>query len=207
MPLLFKHTNLRMGVWCISETPELLCDLLGPDSIYLPIPEKFHSEKRQKEWLAARLLVKELLGEESLISYQPNGAPYLPAYPFYSISISHTKGYAAVLIREQANTGIDIEYRGDRILRIRRKFMSSEEDKTIDVSHESDHLLLYWCAKETLFKMIGEEGVDFRSHLHVDTFEYRDEGEIVAHETRTSRNVTFRLKYKVTPDYVLVWSE
>ena len=50
-----------------------------------------------------------MLGRETPVAYHPDGIPYLPDADLH-ISISHTKGYAAVLLDTQPRIGIDIEY-------------------------------------------------------------------------------------------------
>lgn len=84
--------------------------------------------------------------------------------------------------------------------------MNQEEEEAIDLNHEIEHLLIYWCAKETLFKMIGQEDVDFCRHLHVKPFLYAESGTFVVQETRTQENAFFKLGYSVTPGFVLTWS-
>lgn len=95
--------------------------------------------------------LQELTGGSALIAYHPNGAPYLSGSSLH-ISISHTKGYAAVLLQDHPAAGIDIEYRSERVSRIRSRFMNPEEEAGIDKEYETEHLLLHWCAKETLLK-------------------------------------------------------
>ena len=84
--------------------------------------------------------------------------------------------------------------------------MNPEEEAGIDKEHETEHLLLHWCAKETLFKMIGREEVDFLHHLHVRPFPYAKEGSFTVYETRTEEGAVYRLDYLVTPDFVLTRS-
>ena len=105
-----------------------------------------------------------------------------------------------------AAAGIDIEYRSDRVLKIRSRFMNPEEEASLDREHEAEHLLLHWCAKETLFKMIGREEVDFLKHLHVRAFPYAEEGSFWVQETRTEAGAAYILNYLVAPDFVLTWS-
>ena len=154
---------------------------------------------------ASRVLLQELTGGPARIAYRPDGAPFLPDLPLH-ISISHTKGYAAVLLQERPAAGIDIEYRSGRVSKIRSRFMNPEEEAGIDKEHETEHLLLHWCAKETLFKMIGREEVDFLRHLHVRPFPYAEEGSFTVYETRTGQGAVYQLNYLVTPDFVLTRS-
>ncbi len=202
MPLLFKHNEPLWGVWKIEESSEELLYLLSRKIDYQPFLDNMRTENRKKEWLATRLLTKKLLNKEVRIDYHLNGAPYLPNENL-QISISHTKGFVAVILSKDSTPGIDIEYRGDRILKIHSKFMSKDEYSKIDKKHEAEHLLLYWCAKETLFKIIQQEGVDFIDHLHIHPFPYNEEGSLLASETRTEQTASYQLKYYVFPDFVV----
>ena len=163
------------------------------------------TEKRRQEWLASRVLLKELIGEELLIAYHDDGAPYLPGSSL-SLSISHTNGYAAVLLQDQETAGIDIEYHSNRVLKIRSRFMSPEEDASVCPDHVVEHLLIHWCVKEALFKMIRQQDVDFIKHLHVEPFTYANSGQIRANETRTPETLSYTLNYEVFPAFVLVYS-
>mgnify|MGYP001523120341 CR=1 FL=1 len=182
MPLLMKHTGPLWGIWKIEEPSEVLLALLQNRKEYLPQLELIRTEQRRREWLASRVLLQELTGGSALIAYHPNGAPYLSGSSLH-ISISHTKGYAAVLLQDHP-----------------------EEEAGIDKEYETEHLLLHWCAKETLFKMVGYEEVDFLRHLHVCPFPYAEKGSFTVYETRTGERTVYRLNYLVTPDFVLTRS-
>lgn len=200
-----KHTGPLWGIWKIDESSETLFSLLRNPEEYLSQLELIRAEQRRREWLASRVLLQELMGVPARIAYHPNGAPYLPDSPLH-ISISHTKGYAVVLLQKCPAAGIDIEYRSERVLNIRNRFMTTQEEMGIDKEHETEHLLLHWCAKETLFKMIGQEEVDLLHHLHVCPFPYTEEGGFTVFETRTQESTVYRLDYLVTSDFVLTWS-
>ena len=180
MPVLFKYTEPLLGVWKIEESSEELLSMLEQSSEYLPFLQQIKTEKRRQEWLASRVLLKELAGEELLIAYHDDGAPYLPDSSL-SLSISHTNGYAAVLLQEQGAVGIDIEYRSDRVLKIRSRFMSPEENASVGPDYETEH-------------------------LHVEPFVYADSGQIKAVETRTEDALSYTLRYEVRPDFILVYS-
>ena len=84
---------------------------------------------RKLEWLAVRVLLYTMLGEEKEIHYYSNGGPYL-ADGSFSISISHTKGYVAVLLSEPGKrVGIDIECYSERVRKVAHKFMREDEKK------------------------------------------------------------------------------
>lgn len=161
MALLYKQFSPLHGVWKMEESSDEFLGMLEHKADYSSFLERVSVEKRRQERLASRVLLKELLGEEVRVDYHSTGAPFLACVPLY-ISISHTKDYVAVIL-DKRPTGIDIEYRSDRILKIRSRFMNPEEEAGIDLEHEVEHLLIHWCAKETLFKIIGQREWTFKS--------------------------------------------
>jgi phosphopantetheinyl transferase len=204
MPLFLQHTEPLWGVWKIEESSgELLQRLEQRESRLLP--PGIRTERRQQERLAVRVLLKELLGEETPIAYRANGAPFLPEKKLY-LSITHTQGYAAVMLDEQHPVGIDMEYRSKRILKLRSRFMNPEEERMIQEEQAAEHLLVCWCAKETLFKLMGQREVDFRSHLHLHPFACKESGRLTATETRTSRRASYALDYIVNTYFAMTWS-
>jgi phosphopantetheinyl transferase len=204
MPLYLKQTEPLLGVWKIDESAGELLSLLSRRDAYLPSLACMRTERRKQEWLAARVLLKELLGEELLIAYRTDGAPYLAESKLH-ISISHTKSYAAVAVNESAPTGIDIEYPGKRILKVRSRFMNPEEEAMLDPSRGAEHLLICWCAKETLFKLIGRPDVDFRRHLHLSPFPCGESGSLTATESRTPQAASYLLHYLSNRYFAIVW--
>lgn len=200
MALFLTHKNPFWGVWKMEESTEKLLSRLN----HPPLPPDIQSERRRQEWLAVRVLLKELLGEEPRIAYRSNGAPYLPDRKLY-ISISHTKGYVAVILDERFPVGIDVEYLSDRVHKVRSRFLCPEEEEMIDAGHETEHLLVCWCAKETLFKLIGQNEVDLRRHLRLSPFAYNTSGCFIA-ETRKPHKALYTLSYIVNKYFVMTWS-
>jgi phosphopantetheinyl transferase len=205
MPLFLKHTEPLWGVWKIEESRDEMLSHFAQRAADL-LPADMRAEKRQQEWLAVRLLLRDLLGEETRIAYRPNGAPFLPEKNLH-ISISHTRGYAAVILSEQAPVGIDIEYLSDRVLKVRSRFMRPEEEAMIDAGHEVEHSLVCWCAKETLFKLIGRQEVDLREHIHIRPFPFTESsGSLTVGENRTPQAASYVLHYIVNKYFAMTWS-
>lgn len=204
MPLIQKETIPLWGIWKIDETSDELLSQLEHHEWYLPFLQQHSMENRKKEWLAARVLLKELMGREVRISYLEQGAPYLPKEQLH-ISISHTKGYAAVLLGQNAALGIDIEYISDRVRKITSKFMSDEEMQHLDSEMETTHILLHWSAKETIFKALHREEVNFKHDLHISPFALSLSGQFDAMETRTLAHNKYVVNYQVTDNYVVTF--
>lgn len=205
MPLLLENNNPFFGVWKIEESSSTLFSMLKHPEIYEKELEHKRTESRRCEWLAARVLLEHLAGGFHEVKYDINGAPFIEDKNVY-ISISHTKGYAAVLIQDHPHAGIDIEQRSERVLKVQKRFINKKEEESIDSNNPIEQLLVYWCAKETLFKMIGEKEVDFLKHLHVHPFEYDIKGRLKTSETRTIFCRDYEMIYMIEKDFVLTAS-
>jgi phosphopantetheinyl transferase len=144
------------------------------------------------------------------ISYQKNGAPFLPDSA-YGISISHTRGFAAVLLSENPRPGIDIEYHSERAWKLRERYMHEDElafirssgNYKFPTAKSTEIATLCWCAKETAYKALGETAVDFSEHFCIEPFEPLKEGVLLLHERRTEQKRRFSITYRITEDFIL----
>ena len=67
-------------------------------------------------------------------------------------------------------------------------------------------LLLHWSAKETLFKVLGREGVNFVDEMQVSPFdETQYEGEFSIKDMK--EDDTYIIYYKVFDDFVLTYTK
>ncbi len=200
---LSPHRSL--AIWQITESEEELLALLPRPERYVQAMQRFTAPHRRVEWLAVRVLLYTLLGEEKEIAYQPNGKPYLTDRS-YSISISHTKGYAALILgKPDEVVGIDIEQYGERVQRVRHKFIRDDEPQGEYQGTTTWSLLLHWSAKETLYKCLGSEEVDFRDHLRIFPFTLQPSGSFQACEYKTAHSSRFTVHYRLHPDFVLTY--
>ena len=207
MPLLQKHQSPLWGIWKIEENWEsLLCNLERPEACF-PLLNRYKSEGRKSEWLAVRVLLKALTGSELAISYRDNGAPFLPDSSLH-ISISHTKGFAAVLISPKKPAGIDIEYRSERIHRIKSRFLCEDEFKLLGLNPATDDLIVCWCAKETAFKMIEQKTADMQNDIQIIEFKnsFKNNEIIIVKEKITPQSSVFQIEYTITPDFIVTRS-
>ena len=67
---------------------------------------------RQEERKGANELLSKILEKEVKITHDENGKPVIQDY---NISISHSKGYLAILLSKALRVGIDIEYWSERM--------------------------------------------------------------------------------------------
>jgi phosphopantetheinyl transferase len=199
-----KGPNI-VGVDSILKDSGLLLTQLTHKEWYLPFLEKM-SEHRKREWLSVRVLLKELLGEEKEILYQASGKPYL-ADNSYRISISHTQGYVAVILNKGKEVAIDIEKISPRVEKIRTRFVNEKEEEVLSKTNEQIHLLIYWSAKESMYKILGKKNVEFKLHLHIQPFEpcIGEWSSFTAYEMQTKEQNMFAINYYVHEDYVLTY--
>ena len=168
---------------------------------------RYASPKRRLEYLAVRMLVYALTGEELPISYRVSGRPFFAGCPL-QLSISHTSGYAAVLFSEEYETGIDIEAFSDRIVRLKERLIGPDEKA--DTTYE---MLLHWSAKEAVFKILDEDGIDFRTDmtvegLHCPASAVRPDGEgdfSLFYHLQDGKAGMFPVHYETSADFVLTY--
>ena len=211
-----KQTDgIRVVVWHVTEEYEELLGMLpDADSVQNEAEQQFSSEFRRVEWTAVRVLLYTVLDRQVHISYNEQGAPMLPDYEGLHISISHTKGYVAIALSETAVVGIDVEQierlnnnqfddkeKVPRVEKVRNRFMRDDEYAETLVG-----MLLHWSAKETVFKVLGREGVDFQDEMKVQPFdETQYEGDFQLEDMK--EDDTYIIYYKVFDDFVLTYTK
>jgi len=100
-------------------------------------------------------------------------------------------------------TGIDIELIRDKVLKIQDKFLSDDEIR--DAENNVDKLILYWGAKETLFKLYGLKEIVFADHLFIHDFELKNQGLLTAEIRLETFHKKLSLHYEKLEDYMLVY--
>ena len=186
MPLFLHHKEraCEWGVWRVSETYGELCALL-PRATVEEAESRFAAPHRRQEWLAVRALLRQLAGRGAEVCY--------------------LRGYVAVILG-RGTVGIDIEQYGPRVHRVADRFMRDDEAALPFEGDDTWSLLLHWSAKETLFKCLDAEGVDFRRHLRIIPFRPARRGVFHAREYRTGERRRFFVRYLLHPGFVLTWT-
>lgn len=202
--LSYKEPCFQWGIWKIDESVEALLENLPERVYYEHELQRFNAPHRRLEWLSVRMLLFHLLGEHKKICYEPSGKPYLSDHSSF-ISISHTKGYVAVILSSDRRVGIDIEQYSQRVHKVAHKYMRADEPISCYKDDTTWSLLLHWSAKEVMFKCMDTAEVDFRHHLQIEPFIPRKQGVFVGHEYRTEQQQAFRINYLIHPDFVMTW--
>jgi len=210
MPLFIKE-NINGGIlalWELTENPEVLTGMVKISPEDRDTYEKFTNNRRKKEWLATRVLLREALHVNSAISYKNSGRPYLEDSS-YNIGISHSSGFVALLAHKEKTPGVDIENINRSIEKVAPKFMSQDELNSCLIKEDKysrEKLFVHWSAKEAVFKMVPHSGIEFSSRINILPFNLNNSaGEIKAVYKHDNKQETIPLSYRFIKDNLLVW--
>ena len=175
---LTPHTSL--GLWRMDEPQE-------------------DSPRQRERWAVQQLLTAMMGGDSAYaIDHEPSGKPFLTSHLLRltsHLSISHTRGYAVILLSQDCRVGVDIEYRSDRVERIASRFIRPDEKV-----ETTDEKLLLWSAKEAVYKLFSEDKLaffDMRAHtIGKDTLQMEN----------VKRKTVVDVCYAFTDDYVLTFA-
>lgn len=189
-----------LGLWEISESLQQLNSLADLSPADKEILSRKTSEKRQKEWLAARCLVKEISPSHPEIFYNEHGKPLLQSGD-YAISISHSEKYAAVLLSRENKAGVDIQKIKLDIEKGIDYYLNNQEQIWVD---RTDFVLLniLWSCKESVFKYVSSNELDVRNQIFCSLFQTQAEG-LIEVIIRDENHETISIHYEVFEDYVL----
>ena len=127
---------------------------------------RFQNEKRRREHLAWRRIVRRELGAKVHIDYNDVGAPIVDTADRW-ISVAHGGESVAVAIADKP-VGVDIESLSRDFDRVAPRYMTDAE---IALSEDRRWACFVWCAKEAMYKLYGRRGVELRGELRVDSFD------------------------------------
>lgn len=204
MPL-YKSISIHKGllsVWQISESLEELLSAFTREELTDQAFQSFTFEKRKCEWLATRALLKQMIGSAFRISYTSSGKPVLHHPVYQHISITHSRDFVAVFIHEDQTVGIDIESMNRNYAPITKRYLSELE--LLTVKEDIRLQCIYWCAKEAIFKLVEEEGIDFRKQIEVIAWD-PDRDYFPARFLSGQLETNYLLHYQTFNDHCLVW--
>lgn len=206
MPLLDKITTDCgiIGIWDLTETSsqlEIMYQLSLNETHQFSL---ITAERRRKEYLAARLLLQELLKVKTEILYGKNGDPLLKDNSLH-VSISHSKEYVVVFLSER-RVGIDIESIDRNIEKVSERFLSRQEYVFTQHTDNPDiSRIICWCGKEAIFKCIPESNVRFNRDIVIEPFTPQQVGVLKAWFIRYRIEKKFLLHYRYIGNNVMVY--
>jgi len=191
-----------IGIWELTESSSILeADFQFSDAEKVTF-ESFKLEKRRKEFLAVRLLLKEILGEKAEVIYDESGKPILKKSS-YNLSISHSVQLAVVFLSKK-NIGIDAENIHRNIQPVVNRFLSEKEKEQIsNTSNIQTTQIIYWSAKEAIFKCTCEKNIQFNTDILIQP--ETNPGELYGRVLKNNRTAHFRLRYFFHQNNVVVY--
>ncbi|HPM29135.1 MAG TPA: 4'-phosphopantetheinyl transferase superfamily protein [Chryseolinea sp.] len=207
MPLekLVVELGRTWALWRIEEEEETLAEMV---SSLEELSDTVTSPQKRLEWLAGRVLVKEVMEAMDLnfqgIVKDDFGKPYPVGYD-YQISLSHSFPFVAVLLDKYESVGIDLEQPKEKLLRIASRIHHVDEVK--DAGTDIIKHCIYWCAKETLIKIYGKKDLIFSENMRILPFQRQMEGNIIGKIIVKDMERVIPLYYKVYPEFVLVFNK
>lgn len=200
------YPGVSLGLWQMDESPEQLFDLYPHLLPYRSsLDDKYKNDGRKLEFLAIRVLMYEMLrvngASKGLLSHAgdfTHNGQGKPLFRGYHVSISHTKGYAALILSKKSEVAVDIEYMSDRVERIASKFLRKDER-----ADSLDAKLVHWCAKETVFKLFSEENLLFED-MRVKPFDTMADWACDVENLKSGK--TARVDFELAMDFVLTYS-
>ena len=139
----------------------LCCDTLITASD-VASASRFQNDKRRREHLAWRRVVRNELGRGVVIDYNEVGAPVVDT-PKTHISVAHGGEKVAVAIADE-RVGVDIENLDRNYERVKSRFMSPAEEALSDME---EWPAMVWTAKEAIYKLYGKREVDLTEDIHI----------------------------------------
>ena len=139
----------------------LCCDTLITASD-VASASRFQNDKRRREHLAWRRVVRNELGRGVVIDYNEVGAPIVDI-PNTHISVAHGGERVAVAIADE-RVGVDIENLDRNYERVKSRFMSPTEEALSDME---EWPAMVWTAKEAIYKLYGKREVDLTEDIHI----------------------------------------
>lgn len=200
------YPGVSLGLWQMDESPEQLFNLYPHLLPYRSsLDDKYKNDGRKLEFLAIRALMYEMLrvngASKGLLSHAgdfTHNGQGKPLFRGYHVSISHTKGYAALILSKKSEVAVDIEYMSDRVERIASKFLRKDER-----ADSLDSKLVHWCAKETVFKLFSEENLLFEE-MRVKPFDTMSDWACDVENLKSVK--TARVDFELAMDFVLTYS-
>lgn len=199
------YPSVSLGLWQIDESVDDFYAQYPWLQRYKTEVERYKSDSRKLEFLAVRALLREMLlmngssdkmfAQVGEITHNKAGKPMLKGY---HISISHTQGFAALILSKTKTVAVDIEYFSDRVKRIASKFLRKDER-----ANDLDSLLVHWCGKETVYKLFSEDNLQF-CDMRVLPFDTMSDWSCDVENLKARKKVV--VDFELTMEFVLAYA-
>jgi RimJ/RimL family protein N-acetyltransferase/4'-phosphopantetheinyl transferase EntD len=166
-PYLSDSTALQLAFVGLEEPSTLSLDELCPED--QDRFQNFSTELLKAQFLSSRQALKNVLPSNGLKNVFFEGKR--PMHPEGNLSLSHCKAGAVGVFSENLMVGIDLETTRTQLSRIASKFVRDDEQPLLASLGEQKALQCIWGIKESLFKLYGKGGLDFKAHLKISSLQ------------------------------------
>ncbi len=232
--------DTTFGLWQIAEEEAFFREELPLSPEEEAEMSRLKNALRRHEWLAGRWLLHKLTGAPQRLPLAKDAfsKPFFPENQHLACSLSHSHGTVGALISDfgfripdsrfqiippsnleseiwnlKSGIGCDIQVLVEKMPRLASKFLNLEEEEFV-ANHSApmqfDLLHVFWTAKESLYKAYGLKALDFRAHLRVEPFEWKENrGEARGWVEKNDFSRAYQLQFEkiILPDSEeLVWT-
>lgn len=205
MPLIkteIQGMEQAWGLWHIRESEEELSF-----TAMETCPDDILHEQKRLEWLAARSLIRSIVESFGLeyngLRKDEFGKPFLKELS-HQVSLSHSFPYVAAQLSRDRPVGIDLEQPKEKLRTIAHRVFSVEEVN--DADNDIVKLCIYWCAKESLYKIYGKRNLLFTDHLRIQPFNLANHGYLTGKINFPGTETIVPLEYKVMKEFIIVFT-
>lgn len=205
MPLIlnqYENTH-RLALWSLVEPLEFFEEKAQLNLSEQEYYDQMTSVSRKKEWLAVRVLLNEVLGFWPHITYTETGKPLLQNHSRH-LSITHSKTMVGILLCTNPYAGIDIEKTDRSIEKVEKRFLSEKERELLKKNSSKLSRILFWCAKEAIYKAVNESNVLFSKQIFLDEVDVT--GTIKSRFTSEKETLDFLLNFVEVNGHMVVWT-
>lgn len=196
-------SETAIQLWELTESPVDLLPWLELSPEEKNQLETIRSQKRQLEFLVTRIMLRKVFPDERIF-YSTCGAPYLE-HPMRYISVAHSKKFGC-LMHSNHPCAVDVETIESKALRIAGRFLGEYERKFISDEQPAKDATLLWSAKESLYKLLKMEGIEFSKQLIVHEINNNAQRKITASIITEKSHTNHELAYEFFDDQVLTWT-
>jgi 4'-phosphopantetheinyl transferase len=197
------NPNRAYAIWLIQETDYQLSIYAQQAGLTLtPAAVPSHPKKKQ-EHIAARLAYQTAAHMLNLpispLLKDERGAPYRADKQAY-ISLSHAFPFAIAMIAKDTPVGIDLQLFSTKLERVQQKYLHYTEQQ--DTNPLLEKLLIYWCAKEAIYKVANLPGLPLTA-IEIGPFSNQPTGILYG---RIEQKGTYYVHYQVEKAYTVAWA-
>jgi phosphopantetheinyl transferase len=201
MPII-KEIHIEKGLLLLWEIVEEL-DWLKQHFPFLATDKTFNSLKnikRQKEWLAVKMMLRQIGCDDFKVYYNEKGQPQIKHHFYKNISISHSHEIAGIFLHPNKPVGLDIESLNRNFVQVQKKYLTAKE---IELANQVENgNCLFWGAKEAVYKAAGIPGLHFATQIMLN---FNSTNQLTATLITGTKAKTFHLNYFEQMKHLIVY--